>query len=110
MFCKCFNSARFCMITDNPEVTVYCTNISEEGSTANLTCVADSNPASQFTWRKGTTTVATSDGAVGSNRFTHLIPSVDRTHVGIYTCVASNGIPGDDEGDCSLAVRCKLTA
>ena len=86
---------------------MFCTSIAEEGSTANLTCVANSNPASQFNWRNGTTIVATIDGAVRSNRFTHLITSLDRTHAGTYTCLASNGIPVDGNRGCNLTVKCK---
>ncbi|XP_006903573.1 PREDICTED: carcinoembryonic antigen-related cell adhesion molecule 5-like, partial [Elephantulus edwardii] len=56
------------------------------GSNLTLLCSSDSHPPAQYKW--------SISGIPGPNGQTLFIPSLSRTHSGVYTCAASNPISG----------------
>jgi len=85
---------------------VSCPSMVREGTGATLHCWASSKPASHFTWKHISTEVDNSDEPVAENVYNYVIQSAQRIHYGQYSCVANNGVLGENAASCNLAISC----
>ena len=104
-----FNFSAFLPLADAPEIK----NISEvvavaEGSDARLPCVADANPATEFTnWTRHRKTVRSARFAV-LEKGALLIQDVRRTDAGEYSCTPYNKVGAGNTKITKLVLKGKF--
>ncbi|XP_078700007.1 kin of IRRE-like protein 2 [Branchiostoma floridae x Branchiostoma belcheri] len=72
-----------------------------EGSPANMTCLAEGNPAATITWRKMVDSSQSQGFMSGSSLY---LPKVMKDAAGVYQCLADNGVSPVGVGTVSLDV------
>ena len=69
-----------------------------------LTCLADSNPPATYRWVRKSAGTAPADAPPLTEEPTYTLDPVDRTHIDIYYCMASNYLGSSQPGPVDVNV------